>query len=96
MIAFLVGFAVLILMVTYWYLFPAMSAARHARPEQKQQLVATARLMLSVVLVLLVAGLLLAFRVGRFFLPRRRYPAAPTPHVDAWAEAGKRLKIPPS
>lgn len=95
MIAFLAGFAALLVMVCYGYLFPAMRAFHDAPPQQKQQLAATGRLMLAVVLFILIAGLVLAFRLGRFFLPRHRRSASPTQYTDAWAEAGRRVKLPP-
>ena len=65
-----VGFAAVLVAVCRIYLFPALRAAASADPQQQRQLAATAWLILAVVLFVLFAGLLLAFRVGRFFFPR--------------------------
>ncbi len=94
-VAFLLGFALLIAVVAHWYLLPALSASEHADTIQKRQLAATARLMLAIVLFILIAGLILTFRIGRFFNPRHGNPAAPTKYVDAWAESAKRVVVPP-
>ena len=95
-LVFLAGFAVLLVLVSYFYLIPAMEAAQTADPVGRRQLGATARLMLAVVLFILLACLLMSFRIGRFFLPRRRGPSKPTPYVDAWAESARRMKSPPA
>lgn len=82
-------------MVCYGYLFPAMEAAKSATDDEKRGLVAYSRLLLVVVLFVLFAGMLLTFRVGRLFLPRSSdRTAAPTDYPDAWAESGRRVKLP--
>ena len=92
-IIYLVGFAVLLVIVWHSYLAAAIEAAKHADIRGKKYLQAVAQLMLSVVLVYLLAGLILVFRLGRFFFPRPG--AGPkrsrTTYVDAWSEAGKRM-----
>ena len=90
-VAFLVGFGVLIVAVSNWYLLPAMEAAARANPAEKRHLAAHARLLLAIILVILLAGILLTFRFGRFFLPRQRESAKPTRYVDAWTESAKRV-----
>jgi hypothetical protein len=90
-IAYLSGFMVLLLLMNHYFLTPATAAARDATPEGKRKLQAVAWLMLSVTLVYLLIGLMLTFRIGRFFFPRPTNPRVRTPHVDIWAEAGKRL-----
>jgi hypothetical protein len=94
-LAFLAGFAVLIYVISDWYLLPALDAARGADVAEKKQLAAHARLLLSVVLVILLCGIVLTFRFGRFFLPRAREPRRPTKYVDAWAASAERLQTPP-
>ena len=94
-LAFLLGFAVLIYVVSVWYLLPALDAARDANPVEKKSLAAHARLLLAVVLVILVCGIVLTFRFGRFFLPRAREPRQRTKYVDAWAESANRMETPP-
>ena len=96
MLAFLVGFAVLIYFISDWYLLPAMDAARGANPVERKTLAANARLLLAIVLFILVAGIMMTFRFGRFFLPRQRDAQKPTQYVDAWTEAGRRVEVPPS
>lgn len=93
--AFLTGFAVFLVFICYWYLFPSLEAAQGATPKEKKQLAAYARLLLAVILVILFAGMLLTFRVGRMFLPRSGGKREQTKYVDAWAEAGKRMETPP-
>ena len=94
-LVFLAGFAVLIAFVSNWYLLPAFAALRDASPEERRHLVAHSRLLVFIILVILLSGLLLTFRVGRFFLPRSRGAAAkPTEYVDAWSESGRRMKTP--
>ena len=93
-LAFLIGFAVLIYVISDWYLLPALDAAQGATTGEKRQLAAYSRLLLAIVLVILICGILLTFRFGRFFLPRQRESGGPTKYVDAWAESGKRMKTP--
>ncbi len=88
------GFAFLIVFISNWYLLPALDAAKNAAPSERRALSAHARLLLSVVLFILVAGILLTFRFGRFFLPRKREPERPTRYVDAWAESARRMDLP--
>ena len=95
-LAFMAGFAVLIAIISRWYLIPAWRAAGTATDElQKRQLAAHASLVLAIVLVILVAGILLTFRFGRYFVPRMGEKTHPTKYVDAWEEAGKRVSVPP-
>jgi hypothetical protein len=96
-LAFMVGSAILIVVISRWYLLPAMEAARNAAPAERRALAAHARLLLSVVLFILVAGILMTFRFGRFFLPRRGDGESPKPtrYVDAWAESARRMQTPP-
>lgn len=91
-LAFLAGFAVLIYFISVLYLLPALDAARGANTAEKKQLAAHAWLLLAAVLVILLCGIVLTFRFGRFFLPRQREPGAATKYVDAWEEAGKRMR----
>jgi len=92
---YLVGFAVLLLMVTRFYLMPTLIAEHRAgvTPEQRRILVAHSRLVMVLLLLVLLLGLLLTFRIGRFFFPRQTEPRKPTKYVDAWEEAGRRLKL---
>ena len=95
-LAFLIAFGILLVCVVSYYLVPAMDAAHGptVTVKEKRTLMAVSRLMLAVVLFVLFAGLLLTFRIGRFFFPRKSPPRTHTEYVDAWAEAGKRMQPP--
>ena len=94
-LAFMAGFAILIAFISRWYLIPAMEAAQHATGAEKRQLVAHSRLLLSIVLFILVAGILMTFRFGRYFTPRSGEKVKPTEYPDAWAESARRVSVPP-
>jgi len=91
---FLVGFATLIVFVSFYYLMPAMKAALSAGPSQRRHLAAHSSLLMALILLILFVGLLMTFRIGRFFFPRSSPPAAKTKYVDAWAESAKRISVP--
>jgi len=88
-IAFLGGFAALITFISLYYLIPALEAANNADPAQRKALSAYSTLLMALVLVLLGIGIILVFRIRRFFLSSGSHEK--TKYVDAWAEAGKRL-----
>ena len=90
-IVYLLGFAVLLTFISHYYLLPALKAATTATPAEKHLLVAHARLILVVFLVVLLAGLMMTFRVARFFFPRPPRQSKPTVYSDAWAESARRL-----
>ena len=92
-LGFLTLFAGLIVFVSFWYLFPAMAAAQHATHSQRREMAAHALLLMAVMLVILLCGLLLTFRIGRFFFPRPTPKRTRTQYVDAWAEAGRRAAL---
>ena len=89
------GFAILLAFISRWYLIPAMQAVQTAQGVEKRQLVAHSRLLLAIVLFILVAGLLLTFRFGRYIAPRLGEKQKPTQYPDAWAESAKRVSVPP-
>ena len=97
-LAFMAGSAILIVVISKGYLLPALDAAKNAAPAERKALAAHARLLLAVVLFILIAGILLTFRFGRFFFPRQRDGEArkPTQYVDAWAESARRMETPPA
>ena len=95
-VVYLLCFTVLLIVISKIYLLPAMEASRNASPQEKRQLAAYARLMLTVVLFVLFGGLLIAFRIGRFFVPRPLPGRKKTEYVDAWAESAKRMQTPPA
>ena len=92
-IAFMLGFAALIIFVAHYYLYPAMEAAGQATPQQKKLLAAHAWLLMALILFIILVGLILIFRVGRFFIPRSTTRAKPTNYPDAWAESARRVKV---
>ena len=93
-VAFLFTFVIGLILVCYLFLFPALEAFKKATPAEKAPLRAWSTLLLAVMLFILLAGLMLTVRFGRFFFPRPDVPRIHTKHVDAWAEAGKRLEAP--
>jgi hypothetical protein len=90
-LAFLAGFAVFLIFIARSYLIPAVQAAAEATPRQKAQLAAYSMLLLAVILLIIVCGLLLTFRISRFFFPRSSPSRTQTRYVDAWAESARRL-----
>ena len=93
MLGFLLLFTILVVLVSDFYLLPAMRAAQHATHEQRRALKATAWLMFAVMMVILICGLILSVGLGRFFFPRRTSEPTRTHYVDAWAEAGRRAEL---
>jgi heme/copper-type cytochrome/quinol oxidase subunit 2 len=86
-------FTILLVVVSRWYLIPALTAFSSADPQQRRLLSLHALLLMSVLLILLALFLILIYRLGRSILgPSGR--GKPTQYVDAWAESGKRLKPP--
>src|SRR4051812_3149134 len=65
-VAFLLGFTVLLVIVSNYFLLPAISAARGADASGRHQLSAVSALLLAVLLVTLIVGLFLTFRIHRF------------------------------
>lgn len=98
-LAFLVAFLLGVVALAYYYLLPALRAFLEARRQGDkpgtQAISATSALLLAVVLLILVAGVLLTFRIGRLFFPRNAPPRTRTEYVDAWAESAKRMETPP-
>ena len=93
-VLFLVTSGVVIFLVSFNYLIPAMRATQGADPDDRKALSATAWLIMAVILTFLFILMLLVFRMGQFFLPRSRERAKPTEYVDAWAESAKRIDVP--
>jgi hypothetical protein len=91
---FLAGFFALLLLITHQYLLPALQTAPNATPAEKRWLSAASALLLAVVLFVLGAGLVMIFRVGRFF-SRSNEARTQTKYVDAWAEAARRVQMEP-
>ena len=93
-LAYLLGFTAVLLIVSHFYLLPALAAAAHADPARRKLLAAHAMLILALVLFILLVGLLMTFRIGRFFRPRTHTREKPTTYIDAWKESGRRMKTP--
>ncbi len=95
-LVFLLAFAVLIGSVSFYFLMPAMRASLEATPGERRGLAAYSWLLMAIVLFMLFVGLIITFRIGRFFFPRSAPPPSKTKYVDAWAESGKRMQVPSS
>jgi hypothetical protein len=94
-VVFLVAAVVLLLMVAERFLLPALRVSMGIDATGRRHLGVLAMLVLAVVLVVLVLIWILAFRPGRFFIPRPWQPRTRTGYVDAWAESGRRMETPP-
>src|SRR4029079_1940110 len=69
MVVFLAGFSALISVVSHYFLIPALLASHDATPAEKRLLSGSAALLMAVVLFILCVGIMLVFRVRRFFFP---------------------------
>jgi hypothetical protein len=94
LILFLLGFFALLVIVSRYYLLPAFAVMEGASPTEKKWLSAASTLLLAVVLFTIAVGLVLVFRVRRYFIPPPR-PRTKTQYVDAWAESAKRMENAP-
>lgn len=97
-LVFLVGFMIGVVLLAFYYVYPALIAMREAHrmgyKTGARAISATSALLLAVLLLILVSGILVTFRFGRFFFPRRSSPPVKTEYVDAWAESARRMKMP--
>jgi hypothetical protein len=100
-IVFLLGSTTLLLLVSFHFLRLALEARNaamattHPTESDKHNLAALSAwssLLLAILLVILLAAMIWTFRLSRFFRLRAGGPRVTTQHVDAWAEAGKRLE----
>jgi lysylphosphatidylglycerol synthetase-like protein (DUF2156 family) len=94
MVAYLLGFAVLITIISRYYLIPAMQAANEATAGERRQLSAYSMLLMAIVLLIVVVGIILTFRISRFFFPRPAHPRATMKDIDAWSESARRMSPP--
>jgi len=90
---FLLGFIILVTVLSHYFLIPALLATKDATAAEKQRISAYATLLLAIVLVIISIGLFLVLRVKRFFVATPPDKRAKTQYVDAWAEAGKRVQV---
>jgi len=99
-VTFLALYVMGVAALAYYYFLPATRALMAAKENQdlhgQRAIGATATLLLIVVLLVLVSGIVITFRVGRYFFPRKIPPRTTTRYVDAWAESGKRMATPPA
>src|SRR5947207_5001927 len=92
LLIFLLGYVVLLVVVSRYYLLPALEVVHKATPTERKWLSASSALLLAVVLFIIGVGLVLTFRVSRFFFPRPSVTREkPTQYVDAWSESAKRM-----
>jgi len=91
---FLLAFAALIAVVAFYYLLPALDAARGADVAGRRQLSAFSMLLMAVILFVLLVGLAMTFRIHRFFFPRPIPKRTQTEYVDAWSESARRMSDP--
>ena len=67
-LAFLLAFVALLLLIARYFMQPAVQAAHVATAPERRQLSAVSILLLAILLTMLIVGLLLTFRVHRFFV----------------------------
>ena len=65
--AFLIAFVALLSLVADYFMRPAVRAAHVATPPERRELSAISILLLVILLTMLTVGLMLTFRVRRFF-----------------------------
>ena len=94
LILFLLGFFALLIIVSRYYLIPAFTVLPGASPVERKWLSAASMLLMSVVLFTIIVGLVLVFRIRRYFVPPPRVRTK-TQYVDAWAESAKRMEDAP-
>jgi hypothetical protein len=94
LLVFLLAFLVLLIIVSRYYLIPALAVAPQATPTERRWLSAASMLLLAVILFSIIVGLMLVFRIRRYFASP---PAArtKTQYVDAWAESARRMEDAP-
>ncbi len=98
-IIFLSLFGIGLALLARYYLLGALeaynAAAKNADAAGQHAITATSTLLLAIILVVLISGLFMTFRIGRFFFPRKTAPRTKTKYVDAWSESAKRMPTPP-
>ena len=93
-VGFGVLFVLLMVMVTHWFLLPALEAYNGTKdPKDHKILGAHALALMAILLVFLGLFLVLMFRVSRFFFAEEKRTETKTKYVDAWAESAKRMKM---
>lgn len=93
-VGFLALFCLLLGMVTKLYLLRALTDFNGADENGRRLIALHALLLMSAVLVILGLSWMLIFRIGRYFFPNPKPPRVKTKYVNAWEEAGKRMKTP--
>lgn len=95
-VLFLLAFLVALGVIALIYLEPMLRAATAATPQERGRLSAFAMLALMVLIMALLAGLMLALRIGRNIARMSQHKPKPTHYPDAWEESARRMKTPDS
>ncbi len=93
-VLFLLAFLVALGVIALTYLEPMLRAASNATPEERTRLSAFAMLALMILIIVLLAGVMLALRIGRNIARMAQRKPKPTQYPDAWQESARRLKTP--
>jgi hypothetical protein len=93
-VGFLALFYLLLMLVSKIYLLRALTDFKGADERGRRLIAVHAMLLMSAVLVILGLSWMLIFRIGRYFFPNPKPPRVKTKYVNAWEEAGKRMKTP--
>lgn len=91
---FLCGFIVLLVVISYWWLIPGLAAAADASPVRKNQLALLSLLLMLMLLTIIGSAMVLLFGVAKRVFPRKDALRSTTTYSDAWAEAGRRARVP--
>jgi hypothetical protein len=92
-VVFLVFFLALVAVIANYWVAPMLRAVRDGSPADRQRAVIYGTLVLILLLSLLLIGLLASFRFSAWLF-RADGAHTPTPYIDIWEEAGRRV-LPP-
>lgn len=95
-VGFFVLFTLLLLLVYRFYMIPWIAESQHASKSHLRKMSAEALLLMCVLLSILFSGLLVTFRISRFFVQPPAEKRTQTKVVDAWSEAGRRMENEPA
>ncbi len=93
MLAFLLGFGVLLILLAYFYFLPGTAALAEAAGDgsRKQKLQAYSALLLTVILLLILILMMGVFGFRRYF--NHSASRSKTDYPDAWAESARRIQV---
>ena len=94
-VIFLLCFLAVVGLIADQWVMPMLRATRDGTPADRQRAMIYGTLVLILLLSLLLIGLLTSFRFSAWLF-RPDTKAKPTPYIDIWKEAGRRVTPPTS